>query len=76
VGNWLAPGGVVAIWCTNNVKMINKVKTVLFKRWGVELIAEWVWLKVCTFPGDVGVDVGDFSRRTSGGFEFLVPKTV
>ena len=46
VGNWLAPGGLVEIWCTNTVKMINKVKTVLFKRWGVELIAEWVWLKV------------------------------
>lgn len=46
VGNWLVPGGLVAIWCTNNLKMISKVKTTLFKRWGVELIAEWVWLKV------------------------------
>jgi 16S rRNA G966 N2-methylase RsmD len=46
IGNWLAPGGIVAIWCTNNLKMITKVKTTLFKRWGVELIAEWIWLKV------------------------------
>ena len=46
VGNWLAPGGIVAIWCTNNLKMITKVKTILFKRWRVELVAEWVWLKV------------------------------
>ena len=46
VGNWLAPGGIVGIWCTNNLKMINKVKTILFRRWGVELIAEWIWLKV------------------------------
>jgi hypothetical protein len=46
VGNWLGPGGIVGIWCTNNLKMIHKVKTILFPRWGVELITEWVWLKV------------------------------
>ena len=46
VGNWLVPGGIIGIWCTNNLKIINQVKTILFKRWGVELIAEWVWLKV------------------------------
>jgi len=46
LGNWLVPGGLVAIWVTNNLKMINKVKNILFKRWGVELIAEWVLLKV------------------------------
>jgi len=45
-GNWLVPGGIIAMWCTNNLKMIDKVKTILFKRWGVELIAEWIWLKV------------------------------
>lgn len=45
-GNWLAPGGIIGIWCTNNLKMITQVKTILFKRWSVELIAEWVWLKV------------------------------
>ena len=46
LGNWLATGGIIAIWCTNNLKMIEKVKTVLFPRWGVELVAEWIWLKV------------------------------
>jgi hypothetical protein len=46
VGNWLVSGGIVGIWCTNNLKMINKVETILFRRWGVELIAEWIWLKV------------------------------
>lgn len=46
VGNWLAPGGIIGLWCTNNLKMINKVKTILFRRWGVELVTEWVWLKV------------------------------
>ena len=49
VGNWLAPGGIVGIWCTNNVNMINKIKTILCKRWNVELIAEWVWLKVFSY---------------------------
>jgi N(6)-adenine-specific DNA methyltransferase len=47
IGNWLAEGGIVAIWCTNNMKIINQVQDILFKRWRVELIAEWVWLKVC-----------------------------
>lgn len=46
IESWLAPGGVVGIWCTNNLKMINKVKNTLFKRWKVTLIAEWFWLKV------------------------------
>ena len=56
VGNWLAPGGFVAIWCTNNLKIINQVKSILFKRWGVESIAEWVWLKVL-------VGMGSFDNR-------------
>jgi len=47
VGNWLAEGGIVAIWCTNNMKVINQIRDILFKRWRVELIAEWIWLKVC-----------------------------
>jgi 16S rRNA G966 N2-methylase RsmD len=53
VGNWLASGGVVGIWCTNNLKMIDKVKNILFKRWGVTLVAEWVWLKVQTFSTEL-----------------------
>lgn len=46
VGNWLAAGGIIGIWCTNNLRKINTVKTTIFKRWGVELVAEWIWLKV------------------------------
>jgi hypothetical protein len=46
VGSWLGPGGIVGIWCTNNLKTINHIKTEVFKKWHVELIAEWVWLKV------------------------------
>jgi N6-adenosine-specific RNA methylase IME4 len=61
VGNWLAPGGLIAIWCTNNLKMINKVKEVLFKRWGVELIAEWVWLKVFLAADVKDADIGYLS---------------
>ena len=50
-GNRLVPGGIIGIWCTNNLKIINQVKTILFRRWGVELIAEWVWLKVISILG-------------------------
>ena len=46
VGNWLASGGIVGVWCTNNLRKINTVKATIFKRWGVELVAEWIWLKV------------------------------
>jgi len=46
VGKWLGPGGIVGIWLTNNLKTINQIKTDVFKKWRVELIAEWVWLKV------------------------------
>lgn len=51
VGNWLASGGIVGVWCTNNLRKINNVKTTIFKRWGVELVAEWIWLKVHCFSG-------------------------
>ena len=46
VGKWLGPRGIVGIWSTNNLKTINQIKTDVFKKWQVELIAEWVWLKV------------------------------
>jgi N6-adenosine-specific RNA methylase IME4 len=46
VGSWLGPGGIVGIWWTNNLKTINHIKTKVFKKWHVELIAEWIWLKV------------------------------
>jgi N6-adenosine-specific RNA methylase IME4 len=61
-GNWLAPGGLIGIWCTNNLTMINKVKNVLFKRWRVELVAEWIWLKV-TCKGQPVVDLSSTFRK-------------
>jgi MT-A70 len=69
VGNWLAPSGIVAIWCTNNLKMITKVKTILFKRWGVELVAEWVWLKVYSL---LDVDQGYHAWCTGGEYVVLL----
>jgi MT-A70 len=65
VGNWLAAGGIVGMWCTNNLKRINQVKAILFKRWGVELIAEWVWLKV-QLADEVGLMLGYYSRNACG----------
>jgi N6-adenosine-specific RNA methylase IME4 len=50
VGNWLGPGGIVGIWCTNNLKTMNQIKTEVFKKWRVELVAEWIWLKVLVRP--------------------------
>ena len=58
VGNWLASGGIVGVWCTNNLRKINTVKATIFKRWGVELVAEWIWLKV-HYSGGICPDIGD-----------------
>ncbi|OLL23045.1 Methyltransferase-like protein 4 [Neolecta irregularis DAH-3] len=45
IGHWLREGGLVAVWCTTKTKFNNFTKEKLFPAWGVDLIAEWVWLK-------------------------------
>ena len=74
VGNWLASGGIVGVWCTNNLRKINNVKTTIFKRWGVELVAEWIWLKVHCFS-EQG-NIGDNAGRACDEFIILIPETV
>ncbi|KAK3990069.1 MT-A70-domain-containing protein [Cladorrhinum sp. PSN332] len=44
----LAPDGVVAVWITNTPKFYTLLISALFKEWDVELVGEWVWLKVTT----------------------------
>lgn len=51
----LAPGGIVAVWCTNSSNHLEELRDKLFPAWGTEQIAQWIWLKAiyeknkCTF---------------------------
>lgn len=49
----LAPGGIIAVWCTNASSNLVELKEKVFPQWGVKQIAQWVWLKVSfiLFPG-------------------------
>ncbi|KAK4227837.1 MT-A70-domain-containing protein [Podospora fimiseda] len=48
VASSLAPDGIVAVWITNTPKFYSLLTCTLFKEWDVDLIGEWVWLKVTT----------------------------
>ncbi|KAJ8385841.1 hypothetical protein AAFF_G00181970 [Aldrovandia affinis] len=41
-----APGCVVATWVTNRQKHLRFVRDELYPHWGVEVLAEWLWVKV------------------------------
>lgn len=60
----LAPGGLVAVWVTNSHSATELLtgKDGLFSRWGLELAAEWIWLKV-TASGEPMVDVESTWRK-------------
>lgn len=60
----LAPGGLVAVWVTNSHSATELLtgKNGLFPQWGLELAAEWVWLKV-TASGEPMVDVESTWRK-------------
>ena len=42
----LAPGGIVAVWCTNANSNLSQLKEDVFPQWGIKQIAQWMWLKV------------------------------
>jgi N6-adenosine-specific RNA methylase IME4 len=42
----LAPGGLIAVWCTNSQSHIQDIHEKLFPAWGVSYVATWYWLKV------------------------------
>lgn len=44
----LADNGLLALWVTNNCRLQSFVKETLAEKWNVEIIGEWVWLKVGT----------------------------
>lgn len=46
VDRMLEQEGLVAIWVTNKRKLVELVRERLFPSWGVQPLAEWLWLKV------------------------------
>lgn len=60
----LAPGGVAAVWVTNShsATELLTAKDGLFAQWGLELAAEWIWLKV-TASGEPMFDVESTWRK-------------
>ena len=60
----LAPGGLVAVWVTNSHSATDLLtaRDGLFAQWGLELAAEWIWLKI-TADGEPMVDVESTWRK-------------
>ncbi|OAA32450.1 MT-A70 family [Moelleriella libera RCEF 2490] len=60
----LARDGLVAIWITNKASIPDFLTSVngIFTAWGVELAAEWVWVKV-TASGEPLYDVNSTWRK-------------
>ncbi|KAK6533358.1 hypothetical protein TWF694_002308 [Orbilia ellipsospora] len=54
--------GVVAIWITNSSKWRNFVIGKLFPAWNVQMVAEWIWLKVTT-NGEPIFDLENVARK-------------
>ncbi|CAE7195363.1 METTL4, partial [Symbiodinium microadriaticum] len=46
LGELLAPGGLCALWVTNDPKKQAFVSEKLFPQWGLREVACWIWIKV------------------------------
>lgn len=54
--------GLVCVWVSNNVKYHRFVVKKLFKRWELEVIGQWVWLKV-TCDGEAVIPFDSTHRK-------------
>jgi len=46
VGQLLQLGGLLALWVTNDRKLVDASRTRILEAWGLEVVATWYWLKV------------------------------
>ena len=44
--NYLNEDGLVVIWCTNAGSHIEAIKNQFLKKWNLQLIANWYWVKI------------------------------
>lgn len=61
LGPCFAPGGLVGCWITNSLAVRAAVLTA-FEQWQVELVEEWMWLKV-TSTGVPVTELGGLWRK-------------
>lgn len=62
IASRLAPGGLVAVWVTNaarTAELLTHGSRGVFAAWGVEVVGEWVWLKVTAAAAATSEDGGD-----------------
>ncbi|KAI0840936.1 MT-A70 family [Hypoxylon sp. FL0890] len=64
VASRLKPDGLVAVWVTNKAAVTDLLTSPsgIFSEWDVELIGEWIWLKI-TSSGDPIMDVESQWRK-------------
>ncbi|KAK0672311.1 putative methyltransferase-like protein 4 [Cercophora samala] len=63
ISTLLSPSGLLAVWVTNSPRFTSLLLNDIFPHnWGVELVAEWTWLKV-TSSGEPIVDLGSQWRK-------------
>ncbi|KAG5949792.1 hypothetical protein E4U53_005760 [Claviceps sorghi] len=65
VAEHLAHNGLVAVWITNKAsipELLTSSTAGVFASWGVELAAEWIWLKI-TAHGEPMYDVASVWRK-------------
>lgn len=64
IASRLAPEGLVAVWVTNSSSVLDLLtsRSGLFASWGLELTAEWTWVKI-TSAGEPIYDVNSQWRK-------------
>lgn len=49
VNKLLKDNGLIVVWCTNSPQHLNSLINDVFKKWNVEFVTKWFWLKVTKF---------------------------
>jgi N6-adenosine-specific RNA methylase IME4 len=62
LGNYIAPGGYVACWITNKSVVRSTALASFFDAWNVELLEEWIWVKI-TIKGEPVYDIDGLWRK-------------
>lgn len=64
IATHLATDGLVAVWITNKTRVVDLLSGPrgLFAEWGLEMVGEWMWLKVTT-SGKPLVDINSSWRK-------------
>ncbi|PNF36475.1 hypothetical protein B7P43_G15868 [Cryptotermes secundus] len=80
----IAPGSLVAVWCTNSDSHLTCLLTKIFPAWGIEYVGKWFWLKVtrggepvCQFsepPGKQPFEQIVFGYKSGGNRRQPLPK--